>query len=262
MENSRIIKQLDITRIKENKKVLIKDNIINEDVLKIYINNDKNFEMVFTMTHPKALAAGFLFTQGIVHKKRDIQNIVFDEEKKECHIKLNDKAKERLNKYKKGHHIKGSSGGILLQEKKIILSSDHNDMISITDGQVLSLIKMHQEHSLLFHQTGAVHSAGLCDPSKILFYYEDIGRHNALDKLAGDTLLNGIDTQDKIATLSCRMSLEIIGKIIKTGIPIVISNAAPTLSAVELANEAGLTMIGFARSNRFNIYTHEQRIHL
>jgi FdhD protein len=58
------------------------------------------------------------------------------------------------------------------------------------------------------------------------------------------------------------MSLEIIGKIIKTGIPIVISNAAPTLSAVKLANEAGLTMIGFARSSRFNIYTHEQRIHL
>ncbi|MEN8212654.1 MAG: formate dehydrogenase accessory sulfurtransferase FdhD [Thermodesulfobacteriota bacterium] len=261
MENSRIIKQLDITRIKEGKKVRIKDNIINEDILKIYINSEKNFEMVFTMTHPKALAAGFLLTQGIVHKKRDIQDIIFYEEKKECHIKLNDNAFERLNKYKTEHHIKGSSGGTLLQEKRIILSSDPNDMISITYGEVLSLIKMHQEHSLLFRQTGAVHSAGLCDPSKILFYYEDIGRHNALDKLAGDTLLNGVETQNKIATLSCRMSLEIIGKIIKTGIPIVISNAAPTLSAVELANEAGLTMIGFARSNRFNIYTHSQRIH-
>ncbi len=261
MENSRIIKQLDIIRIKDSKKILIKDNIINEDILKIYINSEKNFEMVFTMTHPKALAAGFLFTLGIVHKKTDIQDIVFYEEKKECHIKLNDNAQERLNKYKTEHHIKGSSGRTLLQEKRIILSSNLNDMISITYGQVLSLIKMHQEHSSLFRQTGAVHSAGLCDPSKILSYYEDIGRHNALDKLAGDTLLNGVDTQNKIATLSCRMSLEIIGKIIKTGIPIVISNAAPTLSAVELANKAGLTMIGFARSNRFNIYTHSQRIH-
>jgi len=260
MENSRIIKQIDITRIKERKKALIKDSIINEDILKIYINSDKNFEMVFTMTHPEALAAGFLFTQGIVQKVRDIQDIVFDEEKKECHIKLDEKARERLNRYKKGHHIKGSSGGTLLQEKRIILSSSNNDMIPITCDQVLSLIKMHQEHSRLFHQTGAVHSAGLCDPSEILSYYEDIGRHNALDKLAGDTLLNSIDTQNKIATLSCRMSLEIIGKIVKTGIPIVISNAAPTLSAVELASEAGLTMIGFARKKRFNIYTHERRI--
>ena len=113
---------------------------------------------------------------------------------------------------------------------------------------------------MLFHKTGAVHSAGLCDPGSILSYYEDIGRHNAIDKLAGDILLNQINTHDKIATVSCRMSIEIIGKIIRTGIPIVISNAAPTLSAVHLAHRAGVTIVGFARNNRFNIYTHENRI--
>ena len=122
------------------------------------------------------------------------------------------------------------------------------------------MIQLHWDHSELFHKTGAVHSAGLCNSSKILSYYEDIGRHNALDKLAGDVLLKEMDTRDKIATVSCRMSLEIIGKIIKTGIPIVISNAAPTLSAIKLADKAGLTLIGFARNNRFNVYTHEKRI--
>ena len=122
------------------------------------------------------------------------------------------------------------------------------------------MIQLHRDHSELFQKTGAVHSAGLCDPSKVLYYYEDIGRHNALDKLAGDVLLKEIDTRDKIATVSCRMSVEIIGKIIKTGIPIVISNAAPTLWAVKLADKAGLTIVGFARNNRFNIYTHEKRI--
>ena len=130
----------------------------------------------------------------------------------------------------------------------------------ITYDQVLSLIRQHFDHSRLFQETGAVHSAGLCDPFTILSYYEDIGRHNALDKLAGDILLNNTKTHDKIATLSCRMSLEIIGKIVKTGIPIVISNAAPTLSAIRLARDAGLTVIGFARDNRFNIYTHAKRI--
>lgn len=260
MDKSHILKQIDIARIQENRETLMKDFMIDEDILQIFINKKKTFEMVFSMTQTKALAAGFLFTQGIVREKSDIREIDFFEEKKQCHITLNGQALERLNEFKKGTQIKGSSGGTLLQNPPAVLSYSLKDTSCITYGQVLSLIQLHWDHSELFHKTGAVHSAGLCDPSKILSYYEDIGRHNALDKLAGDILLSGIDTQDKIATLSCRMSLEIIGKIIKTGIPIVISNAAPTLSAVKLADRAGLTIIGFARGSRFNIYTHKNRI--
>ncbi|MCK5164416.1 MAG: formate dehydrogenase accessory sulfurtransferase FdhD [Desulfobacula sp.] len=260
MDAKNIIRQINITRIKDNKKILMRDDIIDEDILQIYINKNKAFDMVFSLTHPQALAAGFLFTQGIVHEKNEIMEIDFLKEKKQCHITLNDRAAQRLYKFKKGSQVKGSSGGTLLQDKTDLLSSSLADTLSITYKQVLSLIQLHRDHSELFQKTGAVHSAGLCDPSRVLYYYEDIGRHNALDKLAGDVLLKEIDTRDKIATVSCRMSVEIIGKIIKTGIPIVISNAAPTLWAVKLADKAGLTIVGFARNNRFNIYTHEKRI--
>ncbi len=262
METKTIIKYVNITRIENDKKSLKEDYIIDEDILNIYINGEKSFQMVFSMPNPNALAAGFLFTQGIVKKKTDIHKISFLNKEKQCHIQLNNLASIRLDTFLKESQIKGSSGGILLKNhlEPVNINSASKDAFSITHKQVLSLIQMHQEHSRVFQQTGAVHSAGLCSPSKILFYYEDIGRHNAIDKLAGAILLKDIDTTKKIATLSCRMSLEIIGKIIKTGIPIVISNAAPTLCAVKLANEAGLTMIGFARKNRFNIYTHEKRI--
>ncbi|WP_299980675.1 formate dehydrogenase accessory sulfurtransferase FdhD [Desulfobacula sp.] len=260
MDSKHIIKQVDIIRIKDNKKILMKDSIIDEEILEIFINKNKVFQMVFSMTDIEALAVGFLFTQGIVHKKKDIEaNKVF-KEKNQCHITLGDRAKERLTEFKKGRQIKGSSGGTLLQNQADLFLSCPKDHFSITYDQVLSLIQMHWDHSELFHKTGAVHSAGLCNSSKILSYYEDIGRHNALDKLAGDILLKEIDTIDKIATVSCRMSLEIIGKIIKTGIPVVISNTAPTLCAIKLADKAGLTVVGFARNNRFNIYTHEKRI--
>ena len=260
MDKKYIIKQVEITRIKDHKKFLMEDSIIDEDILTIVINRHKAFQMVFSMTHSRALAAGFLFTQNIVRKKTEIKAIEFFKNKKQCHITLNDPALKRLNKFNKNRQIKGSSGGTLLQDPADLFLSCPGDRFSITYDQVLTLIHLHWDHSELFHKTGAVHSAGLCDPSNILSYYEDIGRHNALDKLAGDILLKETDTQDKIATLSCRMSLEIIGKIIKTGIPIVISNAAPTLSAVKLADRAGLTIVGFARDNRFNIYTHERRI--
>ena len=261
MDNKDIIKQIEITRIKDNKKILMNDSVIDEEILEIIINKNKVFQMVFSMTDTEALAVGFLFTQGIVHKKKDIETIEFFKEKNQCHITLANRAEKRLTEFKKGQQIKGSSGGPLLQDPVDFLSScSKKDLFNITYDQVLSLIQLHWDHSEMFHKTGAVHSAGLCNSSKILSYYEDIGRHNALDKLAGDIFLKELDTQDKIATVSCRMSLEIIGKIIKTGIPIVISNAAPTLSAIKLADKAGLTLIGFARNNRFNIYTHEKRI--
>jgi len=263
LDSEHIVKQVDIIRIKDNKKILIKDDIIDEDILEIFINKKKTFQMVFSMTDTKALATGFLFTQGIVQQKTDIKAIEFFKTKNQCHITLDEQAEKRLIQFTNGHQIKGSSGGTLLQEQTDPFSSRParaEDLFTITYDQVLSLIQMHWDHSELFHKTGALHSAGLCTPIKMLAYYEDIGRHNALDKLAGDILLKGIETKDKVATISCRMSLEIIGKIIKTGISIVISNAAPTLSAVRLADRAGLTIVGFTRNNRFNIYTHEARI--
>ncbi len=275
MDDEQIICRVDITRIDNFQKIQMKDRIIDENILEIFINNTKAFEMVFSMTHAKALVAGFLFTQGIVHKKTEIEKIdlkINDAPKKDqkkvnsvkesyqCRVILNEKALKRLEAFKNQDQVKGSSGGTLLQGPAPGLPHCHTQGPTITYDQVLSLTQMHWDRSQLFHETGAVHSAGLCSPSDILFYYEDIGRHNALDKMAGDILLNTIDTRDKIATVSCRMSLEIIGKIIKTGIPIVISNAAPTLSAVRLALQAGLTVVGFARNNRFNIYTHGERI--
>ncbi|MEA1966818.1 MAG: formate dehydrogenase accessory sulfurtransferase FdhD [Thermodesulfobacteriota bacterium] len=260
MDKKKFIKQINITRIKDNKKTVIQEKIIDEEILEILINKTRTFQMVLLMTHTRALAAGFLFTQGIIHKKTDLQAIKVIKEKKQCHITLNDRAIERLNQFKKGSHIKGSSGGILLQAERESVSTGTGKAFGITYDQVLSLLQMHREKSELFHETGAVHSAALCDPSKVLLYYEDIGRHNALDKLAGDILLKEIDTSDKIATVSCRISIEIIGKIIRTGIPVVISNAAPTFSAIKLAEKSGVTMVGFARNNRFNIYTHGKRI--
>jgi len=263
LDSEHIVKQVDIIRIKDNKKILMKDDIIDEDILEIFINKKKAFQMVFSMTDTKALAAGFLFTQGIVQQRTDIKSIEFFKTKKQCHITLDTLAQERLILFNGDLQIKGSSGGILLKEKAESFSSrpaQPEDLFTITYDQVLSLIQLHWDHSELFHKTGALHSAGLCTPFKIISYYEDIGRHNALDKLAGDILLKGIETRDKVATISCRMSLEIVGKIIKTRIPIVISNAAPSLSAVKLADGEGLTIIGFARNNRFNIYTHEKRI--
>ena len=260
MAEKKLTRFIDIVRIKNQSRMKLNDEVIDEQILKMIINNERAFEMVFSMTDTEDLAAGFLYTQSIVHQKSDIKDIQFNPLSKECRINLVEAAYQRLIAFKKTSQVKGSSGGSLLQRKTDLHPSIHHSSVRLMPDQVFKLMQTHFDHSILFQQTGAVHSAGLCTENEILYYFEDIGRHNALDKLAGRILLKGLDTKNMIVTLSCRMSLEIIGKIIKTGIPVVISNAAPTVPAVELAEKSGLTMIGFARDRRFNVYTHTSRV--
>lgn len=260
METDHIIHQTDIVRVKGCSRTQMQDYIIDEDILEIFINDEKIFELVFSMSKTADLAVGILFTQGIVQTKNEIKEINVLNEGHQCRISLNKTAYKRFSEFRKNRQIRGSSGGLLLTDMAVEKPENNINDFTITPEQVLTLIQKHGEYSELFKKTGAVHSAGLCSPDKILSYYEDIGRHNAVDKLVGNILLNQTSTADKVVTVSCRISLEIIGKIIRTGIPIVISNAAPTLGAVRLAEKAGLTIVGFARSRRFNIYSHDNRI--
>ena len=236
------------------------DAIIDEELLTIVVNGKKEFEMIFSNVSGSELAAGFLFTQSVVSDRSDITKMEWDDTAHTCRISLSDAALVRLRQMGKNRPVKGSSGGAMLFSNNDNEKTIPDSAFRVPSARVLQLIGQHRDASGRFEETGALHSAGLCTPNGLTDYFEDIGRHNAVDKLAGSILLNQTDPSDKIATLSCRMSLEIIGKIIKTRIPVVISNAAPTLSAVRLAEKAGLTLIGFARENRFNIYTHPERI--
>ena len=112
----------------------------------------------------------------------------------------------------------------------------------------------------LFRLTGGLHSAALCSAEKILYFCEDIGRHNAVDKLVGLCLKHEISLTDKVLVSSGRISSEILVKAAKLGIPILISRAAPTSLSIELAESLGITLIGFVRGRRCNIYTHQERV--
>ena len=116
--------------------------------------------------------------------------------------------------------------------------------------------------SQTFKQTGGVHSAGLADNQQLLFRFEDIGRHNAVDKVIGQAFLQQIDLSDKCLLLSGRIAAEILIKAARNGIPFLLSRSAPTLKAVEMAEEIGLTVIGFARGQRFNLYCQGEGISL
>ncbi len=130
----------------------------------------------------------------------------------------------------------------------------------ISSQSILSLMREFQRRSTLFKKTGAVHSAALSNGRDILIFREDIGRHSAVDKIIGRALVEGIDMRDKIILSSGRISSEILLKAQKCVIPVVISRGAPTSQAVKLARDLNITVVGFARGDRVNVYSGVERI--
>jgi FdhD protein len=130
--------------------------------------------------------------------------------------------------------------------------------VSIRD--ILALVAEFQHRSEVYRATGGVHSAALCDTKSLLIFSEDIGRHNAIDKIFGQCLLEDIPTDDRIVITSGRISSEILLKVARRNVPIIVSKSAPTNLGVRLANDLGITLLGFVRGKRMNAYTHDWRI--
>jgi FdhD protein len=128
----------------------------------------------------------------------------------------------------------------------------------LTKSKVFDLVETLNENSFLYQKTGCTHVIGICEDKEI--FVEDISRHCAIDKAIGLAIRNGINLANSSLITSCRQTASTIRKAIFSEIPIVISIAAPTDLAIKEANEYGITLIGFASSERFNIYSHDWRI--
>ena len=150
-------------------------------------------------------------------------------------------------------------GGSLLFGPTGLISPLKAD-IKVAPEMIFSLIKEFQDRAMIFKETGGTHCAAVGTTKEILFFAEDIGRHNAVDKVIGQALLAGTPLEDKFLLLSGRIAYDISMKAARSGIPVCISRAAPTSAALELGERIGLTIIGFVRGKRMNIYTHPERI--
>lgn len=132
--------------------------------------------------------------------------------------------------------------------------------MKISADEVFALVNEFQHGSQVYLATHGVHSAALADTNHILVFSEDIGRHNAIDKIFGKCLLEDIPTDDREIITSGRITSEILHKVAKRGIPIIISISAPTNMGVRLADDLGITLISSVRGKRMSVYTNEWRI--
>ncbi len=210
-----------------------RDVIINEQCFNVYINDVFYKNICCTPSHLDELLTGHLLMESKVSSSGDIKKIDIDG----TTININVISRPPVQ-----NHI------------------GNNPDISCPAAKLCWLMQAHLNISALHKQTGGVHVMSLATQDGLLVSREDIGRHNAVDKLYGYCLLNGIDCFDKIFLSSGRVSHEIIQKLVAMGIQLVVSRAAVTSLAQEIAQKSGITVLGFARGERFNIYTHPQRI--
>lgn len=239
----------------------VPDIVVCEYPLTIYLNGE---EMVTLLCSPKNLehlALGFLLSEGIIKEKSEINFITIDEEKRAAYVSLlGDKENTTYFKEKR-RAAKGCSGGTVFNT-----ASDSTQYVCLDNKlqipykNILYLMNSFTEKSEVFQNTGGVHSAALSDGENILIFHEDVGRHNALDKVIGEAFTKGIDFSNKIILTSGRVSSEMLIKSAKRNISIMVSRSAPMDLALKIGKEINMTIIGFVRGQRMNIYTGKERI--
>lgn len=227
----------------------------------IYIDGEEFATAVCSPTGLEQLTVGFLASEGIIRQIDDLASLNIDYDRGFAYAEL--KIKQTISKEFYSKRMIGSCCGKSRQfyfynDAKTAKTVMSKQKISIS--QCFSLMKDLQSQSGDFLLTGGVHNAALCTVDGILASFSDIGRHNALDKIYGYCLMNHVPLQDKAIAFSGRISSEVVLKAAKIGVGILISKSAPTTLGISLAEDLGITAIGFARKDQLNIYSHPSRI--
>jgi FdhD protein len=237
------------------------DEIVTEYPLTVKLNGEEAVTMVSSPEYLEDMVIGYLASEGFISKLEDIKEIWIQEKEGFAHVTLS-KENSFIHMQNKRYLTSccGMSrpGFVFVNDARVVKPLIQTTAIHA--DACFSLMNELQRTADIFHSTGGVHNAALCDENGIIVSRMDIGRHNALDKLYGYCLKNAISTKGKILVFSGRLSSEILLKTAKIGCEIVLSKSAPTTLALDLAEELGITAVGFIRNNSLNIYTHSNRI--
>ncbi|MBI1855386.1 MAG: formate dehydrogenase accessory sulfurtransferase FdhD [Chloroflexi bacterium] len=232
---------------------------IVETPVSLTVNGEAWITFMCTPVNLEALAVGFLFNEGIIQSMDEVADVRVCEHGDNVDVWLNRAAQQPAS----WRRTSGCTGGVtavdLLAKPDI---SFNGDQPKIPPEAIGHLIEMLFESQELYRETGGVHTSALCDGEKMLLSAEDIGRHNTLDKIAGLCLMKNVWPETRILITTGRISSEMLQKAARLQAPILISRTSPSSLSIEMAERYGITLIGYARTHRFNVYSNSQRVGL
>lgn len=238
----------------------IETSVVVERPLTLFLNKREIVTMMTIGDFPEYLAVGYLINQNMLRPEDNILGVEYDDDIDVVVVRT-DQETDFEDKLRKKTLTSGCAQGTAfgdLMEKfeDVALSQD----AVLKTSWLYALTKTINTTPSLYLEAGAIHGCVLAEDGKPLLYMEDVGRHNAIDKIAGYMALHGMTTENKIFYTTGRLTSEMVIKTVQMGIPILISRSGFTVWGVELARQAGLTLIGRARGRRFIALSGENRI--
>ncbi len=230
-------------------------HVPSEKELTIYVNRQELVTILCTPAKLNFLVLGFLYAEGIISGVNDVAMMRVCDEESEVDVLLSN-AEYQLPTQKRTL-TSGCGGGATFRTEGQRVDSD----LVVTPAEVLLLMKqLLQEQMELYQLTGGLHASALADTENLLVVAEDIGRHNTLDKIQGECLLRGLATKDRLLLSTGRVSSEMLLKAARMQTPVVVSRHSPTGSAVSLARDLNIGLVGYARGSRLTVYSHPERL--
>jgi FdhD protein len=260
-------KRVSVLKIGEGGRRPVEDDLVIEEPLEIRVNGTSLSTTMRTPGDDFDLAVGFLRTEQVIRSRDEIGTISYcpDEEHPELKNIVNAVLVDTARRIESSRKLWSNSscglcGKATLDSIRQVCPAVRSDIVVDRD-LLCSLPARLREAQANFERTGGIHAAGLFDVhGNLQILREDIGRHNAVDKVVGAALSRGMETSDAILLVSGRLGFEIAQKALVAGIPVVASISAPSSLAVELAVEFNMTTVGFLRGRSMNIYSHPNRI--
>jgi len=219
----------------------------------IFVDGGELVTVLCTPTRLNHLVLGFLFSEGVIDTLKDVATMRVCEDDRLADVKL---ARPGYQPPERRTVGSGCGGSVSLATERHRVDSS----LVVTPGQVSSLMKQMNRHAKLYRACGGVHTSALADTEDLKVIAEDIGRHNTLDKIAGQCLMTGLSTGDGLLLTTGRLSSEMLYKAARMGTPVVVSRSSPTDRSISLGQELGITLIGYARGDRMSVYSHEERV--
>jgi FdhD protein len=252
-------KAIHVDRFEFRKWESLSTETIVETPVSLSVNGEPWVTSMCTPTDLEAMGVGFLFNEGVIDRKEEIADVRVCEHGDNVDVWLHHEAE----KPRSWRRTSGCTGGVTAVDLLAIPGVSFDpDTPRLAPEAVGNLVEQLFESQALYKETGGVHTAMMSDGQRAVLTAEDIGRHNTLDKIAGLCLLQNQWPATRILITTGRISSEMLQKAARLQSPILISRTSPSSLSINMADRYGITLIGYARRQRFNVYTHPGRIGL